>query len=87
MSFILQLPHTLRAIETWQCVMFHCNSFEGQPRHCSRPPDSNPVNWVATSLVDELWRFSLRQGEMFIFVGERHDFIDVNIMSPGKGCT
>jgi len=36
---------------------------------------------------DELWRFSLQQGEMFIFVGERHDFIDVNITSPGKGCT
>ena len=36
---------------------------------------------------DELWRFSLQQSEMFIFVDEQHDFIDVNIASPGKGCT
>ena len=25
--------------------------------------------------------------KMFIIVGERHDFSDVNITSPGKGCT
>jgi len=31
---------------------------EGYPRHCS-PPDSNPVNWVATSLGYDLWCFSL----------------------------
>ena len=33
--------------------------------------------------------FSFRQNfnKMFIFVGEWHDFSDVSIMSPGKGCT
>ena len=31
--------------------------------------------------------FSLQQGEMFMFVGEWHDFIDVNITLPGKGRT
>ena len=28
----------------------------------------------------------LNFNEIFIFVGEWHDFINVNIMSPGKGC-
>jgi len=63
-------------------------SLEGYPRRCSgrcSPADSNPTNWVATSLGVEIYRFSLQQGEMFMFVGERHDFIDVNITSPGTG--
>lgn len=31
--------------------------------------------------------FTQNFNEMFIFVGERHDFTDVKIMPSGKGCT
>jgi len=36
----------------------HHGSTNRYLRHCS-PPDSNPANWVATSLGDELWSFYL----------------------------
>ena len=63
-------------------------SLEGYPR-CCNPSDSNLANWMATSLnwSDKLLA-SLSAARWQCHVhGERHDFSDINITSPGKGCT
>lgn len=69
----------------------HHGSTNGRPcpegyRRCCSPPDSNPVNWVPTSLGmnSGISIFTQNFSEMFILVGEWYDFIDVNITSPGK---
>jgi len=69
-------------------------SLEAYPRCCS-PPDSNPANWMAMHISGGINSWVLASLSLSLSAawwqchvhGERHDFSDVNITSPGRGCT